>query len=358
MSTAEAAAEEKAAPTLYALEFRGTGSEYFRIWIVNLALTILTLGVFSAWAKVRTWRYFYGNTFIGGHSLDYHASPWRILIGRTIAVSLFIGYEVSGAFNPTYALPWLFVAGFAFPWLVNSSLRFNARNTSYRNVRLNFTGRYFEALIAFVIWPIAGIATLFLLEPAARRARDLFFTNHHTFGGRKFHTDFTPWNIYAIYLFGLLLFVTLAAALAAGIWANFHILEKAHDFGSNSFIVGASYVALFVAAYLFFLMLGPIINTMVLNLSLNNTVLDARHKIRSDMSPLVVAWITVTNGFLVLFTLGFFYPWARVRLRRYETRKLAMLMDGSIDDYASEAFGTQSAVGEEIGSFFAFDFGL
>jgi uncharacterized membrane protein YjgN (DUF898 family) len=38
-------------------EFRGTGGEYFRIWIVNLLLTILTLGIYSAWAKVRQLRY-------------------------------------------------------------------------------------------------------------------------------------------------------------------------------------------------------------------------------------------------------------------------------------------------------------
>jgi len=358
MSDAAAAAGKQAASTLYEFEFRGTGSEYFRIWIVNLALTILTLGVFSAWAKVRTWRYFYGNTFVGGHAFDYHASPVRILIGRAIAASLFIGYNVTVAFKPVYALPWILVLGFAFPWLVNSSLRFNARNTSYRNVRFNFTGKYFEALIAFVIWPLAGVATLFLLMPAARRARDFFFTNHHTFGGRRFHTEFTPWNIYAIYLFGFLLFVTLVAVIAAGFWANVYILAKAHNIISNPIAVSAAFIAMSVFAYLAFLMLVPAINTMVVNLSLNNTKLDGRHRVQSRMSPLVVGWITVTNGFLVLFTLGIFYPWARVRLRRYETRKLALLLDGNIEDYASEAFATQSAVGEEIGSFFAFDFGL
>ena len=35
------------------LEFRGNGYEYFRIWIVNILLTIMTLGIYSAWAKVR-----------------------------------------------------------------------------------------------------------------------------------------------------------------------------------------------------------------------------------------------------------------------------------------------------------------
>ncbi len=358
MSDADDAAGDKAAPTLYAFEFRGTGSEYFRIWIVNLALTILTLGVFSAWAKVRTWRYFYGNTFVGGHAFDYHASPWRILIGRAIAVGLFVGYNVTAAFKPLYALPWILILGFAFPWLVNSSLRFNARNTSYRNVRFNFTGRYFEALVAYVVWPLAGFATLFLLMPAARRARDFFFTNNHTFGGRRFRTEFTPWEIYSIFLFGFFLFVTLAAVIAAGFWANVYILAKGHTIFSNQIVVSAAFIAILVFAYLAFLMLAPAINTMVVNLSLNNTRLDGRHKVQSRISPLAVAWIAVTNGFLVLFTLGLFYPWARVRLRRYQTRKLALLLDGNIEDYAAEAFAAQRAVGEEIGSFFAFDFGL
>ena len=42
----------------YQVEFHGSGSEYFKIWIVNVFLTIITVYVFSAWAKVRTKRYF------------------------------------------------------------------------------------------------------------------------------------------------------------------------------------------------------------------------------------------------------------------------------------------------------------
>ena len=37
----------------YPLRFTGSGGEYFKIWIVNLLLTIATLGIYSAWAKVR-----------------------------------------------------------------------------------------------------------------------------------------------------------------------------------------------------------------------------------------------------------------------------------------------------------------
>ncbi|MET2872051.1 DUF898 family protein, partial [Exiguobacterium profundum] len=64
-----------AAPQPLRLRFIGSGSEYFRIWIVNLLLTIVTLGIYSAWAKVRTLQYFYRNTQLAGSSFDYHGSP-------------------------------------------------------------------------------------------------------------------------------------------------------------------------------------------------------------------------------------------------------------------------------------------
>ena len=63
------------------VRFTGNTGEYFRIWIVNIALTIVTLGVYSPWAKVRKFRYFYGNTSLADGRFDYHAKPKAILIG-------------------------------------------------------------------------------------------------------------------------------------------------------------------------------------------------------------------------------------------------------------------------------------
>ena len=45
-------------------QFDGKATEYFGIWIVNILLTIITIGIYTAWAKVRTNRYFYGKTRI------------------------------------------------------------------------------------------------------------------------------------------------------------------------------------------------------------------------------------------------------------------------------------------------------
>jgi len=65
-------------------EFFGKGLEFFRIWIVNILLTVVTLGIYSAWAKVRTQRYLYGNTRLDGASFEYLAEPLQILQGRLI----------------------------------------------------------------------------------------------------------------------------------------------------------------------------------------------------------------------------------------------------------------------------------
>src|SRR5690349_23853928 len=76
-------------------EFRGSGSEYFRIWIVNLLLSIVTLGIYSAWAKVRRLRYFYGSTSLDGASFEYHGRPIAILKGRIIVVGVYVLFLVT-----------------------------------------------------------------------------------------------------------------------------------------------------------------------------------------------------------------------------------------------------------------------
>src|ERR1051326_346313 len=69
--------------------FHGDAREYFRIWIVNALLSVCTLGIFSAWASVRTRRYLRGNTELLGHRFDYTADPRGILTGRALVAAFF-----------------------------------------------------------------------------------------------------------------------------------------------------------------------------------------------------------------------------------------------------------------------------
>ena len=77
--------------------FTGNAREYFGIWIVNLLLSILTLGIYSAWAKVRRKKYFYQHTLIDGAGFDYqlglHASLTPEL--RYTTISRFDDIDIS-----------------------------------------------------------------------------------------------------------------------------------------------------------------------------------------------------------------------------------------------------------------------
>jgi uncharacterized membrane protein YjgN (DUF898 family) len=84
----------------YSFSFTGRTGEYFRIWIVNLVLSILTLGIFSAWVRVRSERWFYGNTWVADAPFEYLANPLRILKGRAIAVLIFGVYVGVSQFLP------------------------------------------------------------------------------------------------------------------------------------------------------------------------------------------------------------------------------------------------------------------
>ncbi|PKO57288.1 MAG: DUF898 domain-containing protein, partial [Betaproteobacteria bacterium HGW-Betaproteobacteria-19] len=105
-------------------EFSGQGFEFFRIWIVNILLSIVTLGVYSAWAKVRTQRYFYGNTRLDGASFEYLADPIRILKGRLIAFGFLLVYMLADQFVPVLGFILMLVLIGLFPWVMVRSLAF------------------------------------------------------------------------------------------------------------------------------------------------------------------------------------------------------------------------------------------
>lgn len=338
------------------LRFEGSGSEYFKIWIVNLALTIVTLGIFSAWAKVRSKRYFYGNTYLADHNFDYHGQPLRILLGRIIALTLLLAYSASIHFAPLLTFVLAIAIFFATPWLVNAALRFNARNTSYRNIRFNFTGTYGKAFAAYIGWPLLAIITLGTTYPLARRARTQFNINNHSFGGRHFNAQIPGRDMYRIYFaaLGLLIGLAIAVAIFSGILAAILMglqgSEKAAQSHSAAVIGSLAYagVALCVVTFT---------GTRVFNLALNNTVLAERYEFDATLSAATMIGLVFTNLLLTLLTLGLYYPWARVRVVQYIASNLAV-RGPDAGDFSSELVATQGAIGEEIASFFDVDIGF
>lgn len=142
------------APSTYhtrlALRFTASGSEYFRIWIVNLLLTVVTLGIYWPFAKARKLRYFHENTLVGDSPLSFHGDPKRMLRGYLLMAVLGVVYTVLNNTNPVAAAVMVVLTLPLAPWFLWSALRFRVANTGWRGLRLQFDGTLKQMYRLFV----------------------------------------------------------------------------------------------------------------------------------------------------------------------------------------------------------------
>ncbi len=193
--------------------FQGKASEYFGIWIVNLLLSLITFGVYSAWAKVRRKKYFYNNTLIDNIGFDYHANPIAILKGRVIAFVLFALYVYGKGSSPILAAVLVLLFFLALPWLIVRGSLFNARNTSHRGLRFDFVGTVNKAARVYIGLPMLTIFTLGLIWPYIAHERSQFLMSNHRFGLSQFDMSRVVKQFYKVYL--IVFIVPVIGILAA-----------------------------------------------------------------------------------------------------------------------------------------------
>lgn len=338
-------------------EFSGKGGEYFRIWIVNLALTILTLGIYSAWAKVRRLQYFYRNTSLLGNSFDYHGNPVAILKGRLIGVGLLVLYNGAFVIHMGLGLLIFVLLLGMLPWLLQRSISFKLHYSSYRSLRFRFSGSLKEAYEVFLAWPIASYMTLGLMVPIAHQRIKAYLHNFSSYGTAPFSFDATVGDFYRIYLkiFGLLFLLAILIPLsivslyygAPDMFEGF----KSKDRQQVKQLIGIVVALVFIFYLVFFMLVIPWFAARMQNLVWNHTAL-APHTFTSNVRARDLFVIYLTNFIAIILTLGLFKPFAEIRLARYRVAHMALNVQGSLDDFFAQEQQAVSALGEETANVF------
>lgn len=376
--------EEKSEPQELGLEFTGSGREYFGIWIVNILLTILTLGIYTAWAKVRSRKYFYNNTRMDGAIFDYHANPVAILKGWAIVVVVLIIQQVLSSVNVLYGLYMLLAIMAFIPWAMVRSRVFNLVNTSYRNVRFYFEREYKELYTIFLIAPlpiivgyglfiyaalsaesagevpdtgVMGLGGLFifagfLLLPYYLQRFYTFIITRSSFGRTRFDSSSRAGAFYSIYLKGLGLGMLVGVAMMIVMGVSAGLADVADGvvsivFGIIAFViylVGFYYVIYFIEA-------------SKLNEIWGKTSIDGNRFV-SKLKPWGLMWLMLSNTLLIVITLGIYIPWAHVRMTRYRLDNLAVEMSGDMDNFIAKGREEMGALGAELGDAMDFEISL
>ncbi len=276
------------------LKFEGKGFDFFKIFLVDVLLNIISLSLLYPRAIVREVRYLWSQTTLGTSSFEFGGTTktafnayMKTLLFFVIVCLILLGevllIDFAGLQNTLGAsmleLPTIWLAVIVLiPLVLHGDLNFFINNTSWRSVTAIYTGKLSEMTGINLRGTILTSLTLGIYSAWYETQLYKYVTENIRFGSLRFSYDGTSKELFKIYLKGFLLgIVTLGIY---HIW-NFRDLY---------------------------------------NYSVNHTMVrkgDQEFSLHSDANSREVFELLVGNVLLVMLTLGFGTSWAIIRTCRF-----------------------------------------
>lgn len=326
-------------------EFTGTGAQYFKIWLFNLLLTMLSLGLYYPWAKVRRLQYFYANTQFDGDALTYDGSPTVLARAYALLAAMAGLVGVTSCYSKAGAAVVVLACAALVPWLLHTSLHYQLRHTSWRTLRFGFTGTQKQAYGA--ILPISGatgvVLAVALLAPFKKTPPTWlgycavavgilllgiapwlvwnykqYQHKHFTLGTLKSRFKATAHDYFRLFL-QIYLFTIVAISIATSIAMDWmHTSPPAtggqpvatlHVFNTTAILYLAA-----VALSLWFL-IRPFATARLQDIAWTQTG-NSSLRCVSLLRYRDLLWLGLKNSLLMVLTLGLYWPFATVATTR------------------------------------------
>ncbi|WP_028604623.1 YjgN family protein [Ottowia thiooxydans] len=380
------------------VEFTGSGREYFRVWIVNVLLSIVTLGIYTPWARRRTAQYFYSHTQVAGSALEFVAQQRKMVFGFLMMAALYIAYQIASDTGQELAASLLLV-GFAIllPFLWGSAMRFRLSATRWRGVRLAFLASWKEVYTAS--WPVFAIAALWIVlffcmnalspEPPIGVGGDgppvkfpaliapviglgviglgltLLCVIRLEYNYRSLlvlrarvgdqmgrwkpvYMDFVRVWLATV---GFLLLVVLVGGLgftllASGWTTLMKEIFRSTGMGGIIFMVIIGFVGAFVAFVLATLPIRAYRQARMFQLVWNNVGVSHVARFKTDLRTGAFIWLRVKNMLLTVVTLGFYRPFAVASEYAMKVDSVTLHLKGGTDQLVGQLVKQQGAFGD------------
>ncbi|MFM8900205.1 MAG: YjgN family protein [Burkholderiales bacterium] len=383
------------------ITFTGTGSEYFRIWIVNLLLIIVTLSLYTPWARARKLRYFHGNTSFDGHPLAFHGDPKKMFRGYLLVGAMVIVYSVAGQFSATAGFLALLIVALVWPALLKSSMQFRLANTSWRGLRFRFTGTVrgaYEAMLPLFVPSAMLLGLIALLDPEQQQhhqpppdwfglAMLLVFAlmlltapwlwwkfkhyQHENYSYASLQTRFkaSTGSFYGVFLktAGVSLMsavlvgvvVAVVAAVVAGLGlAGGGLTDLDQNKGVFVLLALVLPPLMFLAVMAVYVVGIPYFTSRMQNLVWSKTG-SREFRFQSALTFRSALKLTLKNWFLIGLTLGLYWPFAAVAMARLKLEAMAVLTRVDPQSLISRTKTLEGeAAGDAAGDLFGVDIGL
>jgi uncharacterized membrane protein YjgN (DUF898 family) len=244
------------------LTYNGSGNELAILMFKNLALTILTLGIYSAWGRTNTRRYLWGQISFMGDRGAYTGTGkelfkgWMIVIGSYIAI-------YAGIFILKFIHPLLVIVSFPlfiylFALAIYGGSRYRLSRTSWRGIRFGME-KDKASTKEFVILAFKNVAlimvTLGFYAPYFQNNIRRFLINKARFGTAKFNFEGNNKDFFILFFTNVLL--TMITLGFYGSWMAINLLkyklENSKLEGSLKFKTHLSGKDLFIFSFIAYL---------------------------------------------------------------------------------------------------------
>jgi uncharacterized membrane protein YjgN (DUF898 family) len=352
----------------------GHFGELFVLFIINVLLGIVTLGIYRFWGKTRIRKYIWSRSSFRGERFEYSGTGMELFLGFLFAFVIlgppFIGFYAWLYFDPLpkdptdpafmsrvmeiYAVGLLLVTvAFYFIHVATfAAYRYRLSRTVWRGIRGSVSGSAWTyGFLGFGLSMLNGIS-LGWTKPWADTVLIKYRLNQTTIGSAPITCNIEAGKLYPY--FTLAWVVTLVATIVAvgAIAAAIVGLENAmrRPTGQSTF----AYIIVLVLAYL----LIPVVWLGTINFyraaMLRQTAATSKLSglsFRFDVGGWRLLWFNFSNFFLVLISLGLLLPLVILRYARFIAEYLRV--EGDLD-YAQmrQSQDRGPRYGEGIAEFF------
>lgn len=344
--------------------------ELFGIYLMNLVLMVLTLGIYRFWAKTRIRRFLWGNVEILGDRLEYTGTGKEMFLGFLVVFFLilmplfgglaFLDQALAGEHEELRAGLGL-VQIIAIVFLVGVAL-FRARR--YRLTRTHWRGIYGGQTGSSVKYGLMGLASYVLVAPTlglAWPACSVWLTRYemnNTWIGDE-QPEFNPSvkKLYRLFMVPWLIGATSMGLFMFAIFSVLGDLGTSLEGGANPDPEATAAAAGFVAVAYLLMIPAMLAILWYRGKAYSHFIASTRfhgHGLSSAITGMGFMWLTISNMLLIVFTLGLGVPFTYKRVLTFVERKVGLVGDG---DFSALLQSTQEKPTRGEGLADAFDIG-
>jgi uncharacterized membrane protein YjgN (DUF898 family) len=198
----------------YRFRYHGEGSEFFILLLKNVFLTLITLGIYAAWAKTARRKYIWGHIDLHGQRLMYTgtgaelfagylkvAMAYLIIVGVPSVVGHLGGKGAQLVVQGALGIAVLILVPYAIFW----SRAYLLSRTSWRGIRLGMVGSAGPYARAFIVGYLLTLVTLGLYAPFWLNHLRTLMTGATRLGSEPFAYDGRGGELFKLYVKGVLL---------------------------------------------------------------------------------------------------------------------------------------------------------